>query len=96
MEELEKISKEEQLPIVDNIKIVDQDRRRLASWVHLTSEANLRLAKALESMIKPYVFRAQALSDLRQSRRWPSIQTNNDDPKDVLDKKSFSRVPSTL
>jgi lysophospholipase L1-like esterase len=59
MEELEKIAKEENLPVVDNIKIVDQDRRRLASWVHLTGEGNLRLAEALESVIKPYVLRAQ-------------------------------------
>jgi lysophospholipase L1-like esterase len=42
MQELEKIAKEEKLPVVDNIKIVDQDRRRLASWVHLTGEGNLR------------------------------------------------------
>lgn len=55
MEELEKIAGEEKLPVVDNIKIVDEDRRRLVSWVHLTGEANLRLAEALESTIKPYV-----------------------------------------
>jgi lysophospholipase L1-like esterase len=59
MEELEKIAKEERLPIVDNIRIVDQDRRRLASWVHLTPEGNLRLAEALESVIKPYVLRVR-------------------------------------
>jgi len=59
MEELEKIAEEEKLPIVDNIKIVDQDRRRLTSWVHLTGEANLRLAEAIEQAIKPYIFRTQ-------------------------------------
>jgi lysophospholipase L1-like esterase len=56
MEELERIGKEEDLQLVDNIKIVDKDRRRLASWVHLTGEGNLRLAQALDSAIKPYVF----------------------------------------
>jgi len=59
MEELEKIAKEENLPVVDNIKIVDQDRRRLISWVHLTAEANQRLAEALETVIKPYVLRTE-------------------------------------
>jgi len=59
MEELEKIAKEENLPVVDNIKIFDQDRRRLISWVHLTAEANQRLAEALETVIKPYVLRTE-------------------------------------
>ena len=59
-QELEAIAKEEKLPVVDNIKIVDQDRRRLASWVHLTGEGNLRLAEALEPVIKTYVFQAAA------------------------------------
>jgi lysophospholipase L1-like esterase len=59
MEEIEEIAREEKLPVVDNIRIVDQDRRRLTSWVHLTGEANLRLAEALEPVIKPYVLRAQ-------------------------------------
>jgi len=60
MEELETIAQEEKLPLVDNIRIVDQDRRRLTSWVHLTGEANLRLAEALEPVIKPYVLQSQA------------------------------------
>jgi len=60
IEELEKIAKEEKLLVVDNIKIVDQDRRRLTTWVHLTGEANQRLAEALKSVIKPYVLRATA------------------------------------
>lgn len=58
--ELEKIAQQEKLPVVDNIKIVDQDRRRLTTWVHLTGEANLRLAETLEATIKPYVLRKQA------------------------------------
>lgn len=55
MEELEKIASAENVPLVDNVKIVDQDRRRLASWVHLTDEGNERLADALNQVIKPYV-----------------------------------------
>jgi lysophospholipase L1-like esterase len=55
MEELEDIAHEEDIPIVDNIKIVDQHRRRLESWVHLSEEANLRLAEALKLVIEPYV-----------------------------------------
>jgi hypothetical protein len=62
MQELEKIAKEEKLPVVDNIKIVDQDRRRLASWVHLTGEGNLRLAQALEAVIRPNVVRVQTFN----------------------------------
>ena len=46
MIELERIATEERLPVVDNIRIVDQDRRRLASWAHLTGDGNLRLAEA--------------------------------------------------
>jgi lysophospholipase L1-like esterase len=60
MEELDHIAIEESLPVVDNIKIVDQDRRRLASWVHLTAEANQRLAQALELVIKPYALQVSA------------------------------------
>jgi hypothetical protein len=48
--------------MVDNIAIVDQDRRRLASWVHLTEEANLRLAEALKSAIEPYLEQKFAVS----------------------------------
>ena len=55
MLELEKLATDQSLPLVDNVKIVDQDRRRLASWVHLTPEANQRLAEALEHAIKRYV-----------------------------------------
>ena len=55
IEELETIAKEEGVPVVDNIAIVDQNRRRLASWVHLTEEANLRLAEVLKSEIEPYI-----------------------------------------
>jgi lysophospholipase L1-like esterase len=60
MEEVDKIGELETLPIVDNIKLVDQDRQGLASWVHLTAAANLRLAEALEPVIRPYVIRARS------------------------------------
>jgi lysophospholipase L1-like esterase len=62
IKELEKIAEEENLPMVDNIAIVDQDRRRLASWVHLTEEGNLRLAEALKSAIEPYIAQKFAAS----------------------------------
>jgi hypothetical protein len=55
IEELEKIVTEENIPLIDNVTIVDQDRLRLSSWVHLTEEANLRLAEALKAVIEPYV-----------------------------------------
>lgn len=54
--ELESIAKEENVPLVDNIAIVDRDRHRLATWVHLTEEGNLRLAQALKPVIEPHVF----------------------------------------
>jgi lysophospholipase L1-like esterase len=56
--ELEQIAADEDLTMVDNIKIVDQDRRRLASWVHLTPEANQRLAEALALAIERYITKA--------------------------------------
>ena len=46
------------LPVVDNVAIVDQDRRRLTTWVHLTEEANARLAEALKAVIEPFVLAA--------------------------------------
>jgi hypothetical protein len=57
----------EHLPIVDNIAIVDQDRRRLASWVHLTPEGNERLAEALETVIVPYIERTPSAGARRAS-----------------------------
>jgi lysophospholipase L1-like esterase len=70
MEELGEIAAEENLPVVDNVRIVDQDRRRLASWVHLTAEANQRLAEALEAVIRPYIVKERAAAPARapQSR----------------------------
>lgn len=55
MMELENIAKEENLPVVDNITIVDQDRSRLTSWIHLTEEGNLRLAEAIKVFVEGYL-----------------------------------------
>jgi lysophospholipase L1-like esterase len=67
MAELNQIAVTEHLPIVDNIAIVDQDRRRLASWVHLTPEGNERLAEALETVIVPYIERTPSAGARRAS-----------------------------
>lgn len=53
IEELDRIVEERRLPVVDNIAIVDQDRSRLTTWVHLTAEANQRLAEALRDVLRP-------------------------------------------
>jgi lysophospholipase L1-like esterase len=53
--ELDRIARENRLPVVDNIRIVDQDRGRLTTWVHLTEEANLRLAEALARVVTPLI-----------------------------------------
>jgi lysophospholipase L1-like esterase len=58
LQELDAIAREENLPVVDNVAIVDQDRRRLTTWVHLTEEANARLAEALKAVIEPFVMAA--------------------------------------
>lgn len=55
IQELDAIAREQRLPIVDNIAIVDQDRSRLKTWVHLTEEANAKLAEALKATIEPFV-----------------------------------------
>lgn len=53
--ELDAIAAERGLPLVDNIALVDQDRTRLTTWVHLTAEANRILAQALRDAIRPLV-----------------------------------------
>ena len=58
LRELDAIAREQNLPVVDNVAIVDQDRRRLTTWVHLTEEANARLAEALKAVIEPFVLAA--------------------------------------
>lgn len=51
IEELDVIALRRNLPVVDNIAVVDEDRNRLTSWVHLTEEANGRLAQVLKEVI---------------------------------------------
>lgn len=53
MEELVSVAEEHGILVVDNVAIVDRDRRRLASHVHLTEEGNLRLAEALKRSVEP-------------------------------------------
>jgi lysophospholipase L1-like esterase len=55
IEELDRIASEHGLPVVDNIAIVDRHRSSLTTWVHLTEEANGRLADALHDAIVPLV-----------------------------------------
>ena len=52
---MEAIAASHDIPLVDNIAIVDRDRQSLASFVHLTAEANLRLAGALREAIEPFL-----------------------------------------
>jgi hypothetical protein len=53
--ELDALGRERKLPVVDNIAIVDQDRTRLTTWVHLTEEANGLLARALHDAVVPLI-----------------------------------------
>jgi lysophospholipase L1-like esterase len=55
IDELDALARERNLPVVDNIAIVDQDRSRLTTWVHLTEKANGLLARALRDAIVPLV-----------------------------------------
>lgn len=55
VEELEALSKERNVQLVDNAALVDEDRRLMASYVHLTAQANERLAKALQPVIERYL-----------------------------------------
>ena len=48
---LEALAKEENLEILDNVALVDRNRRLMASYVHLTAEGNLVLARALKEAI---------------------------------------------
>lgn len=59
IKELGDIAARENLPVVDNIAIVDRDHSRLASWVHLTKEGNQALAEALAQAIEPFIAAAE-------------------------------------
>jgi len=60
IEELDAIAQEKNLPVVDNIAIVDEDRSGLSTWVHLTEEANGRLAQALKETVVPLILQRSA------------------------------------
>ncbi len=55
IDELDRIAAERGLPVVDNIAIVDRNRNLLSSWVHLTEEANLLLAREIKRTIDPLI-----------------------------------------
>ena len=53
MEILRTIAREENVPIVDNIAILDEHPEYFASYVHLTEKGNGALAEALFDAIRP-------------------------------------------
>ncbi len=55
LQELDAIADERDLPVVDNVAIRDADRSGLTSHVHLTAEANARLARALFVALQPHL-----------------------------------------
>ena len=55
VDELAATARREHIELVDNIAILDRDRRLMASAVHLTGEANLNLAKALKPVIEKHL-----------------------------------------
>jgi lysophospholipase L1-like esterase len=59
VEELEAIAREENVELVDNVALVDRNRRAMASYVHLTAAANLALAEALKEVIEKLLPRAR-------------------------------------
>jgi lysophospholipase L1-like esterase len=73
LRELDEIAREQDLPVVDNVAIVDQDRRRLTTWVHLTREGNARLAEALKAAIEPFVI-AAAQRESRSAEALPATR----------------------
>jgi hypothetical protein len=52
LEEGDAIARERGLTVIDNVAITDEDRSGLTTWVHLTGEANHRLAQALHATIR--------------------------------------------
>ena len=52
IDEMEKLADQNNIQVVDNIKIVDNNRKRLASHVHLTKEANRKLAHQIKKTIE--------------------------------------------
>ena len=52
IDEMQKLADQYNIQVVDNIKIVDNNRKRLASHVHLTKEANQKLAHQIKATIE--------------------------------------------
>lgn len=63
LRELDAIAEERGLRTIDNVEITDRDRSRLKTWVHLTEEANLRLAEALRDTIERYYLPGDSPAD---------------------------------
>ena len=55
VEEVAALARAHTLDLVDNVAIVDRDRRAMASYVHLSGEANAALAHALKPVIERYL-----------------------------------------
>lgn len=63
MESLEAIASTENIPIVDNVSIVNKHPEFYASYVHLTEDGNRALAEAIYSSICPLIVRSHRLAD---------------------------------
>ena len=53
LEVLDKLASEYSLPVVDNVRIVDQRKDRLQTYVHLSEEGNDALASAIAETLAP-------------------------------------------
>lgn len=63
LEELDSFARERGLELVDNVALTDPDRSQLTSHVHLSAEANRRLAEELHAVIAPTLPGAAAAPD---------------------------------
>lgn len=73
IEELDAIAKEHDLPIVDNIALLDQNPSGLTTWVHLTADANERLAAEIHSALLPVMGLESEPSDSESSDSTPAL-----------------------
>jgi len=55
LEEVDRFAAEFACPVVDNVALIDAHPDGLSTYVHLTEEANGRLAEALEAVIAPFL-----------------------------------------
>lgn len=60
MQALEELAREHRLPLVDNQALVDADWQDLLTHVHLSAEANARLASAIYDAVEPIVASREA------------------------------------